>query len=72
VKLRYEQIMTIKETGERLELHIRNVTDKNGNKQASALLFITSSNKSVTVMHLSGNIDKSVIDAVTTGEIRIN
>jgi hypothetical protein len=68
----YEQIMTIKELGERLELHLRIVTDKNNNRQTSALLFITSGSDSVTVMHLSGNIDKSVIDAVTTGEISVS
>ncbi|MDR0814751.1 MAG: DUF4252 domain-containing protein [Bacteroidales bacterium] len=72
VKKGYEQIMTIKESGERLELHIRIVADKNDNKQTSALLFITSGSDSVTVMHLSGNIDKSVIDAVTNGEISVS
>ncbi|GHT21531.1 hypothetical protein FACS189464_0440 [Bacteroidia bacterium] len=72
VKKGYEQIMTIKESGERLELHLRIVTDRNDSKQASALLFITSGNDSVTVLLLSGNIDKSVIDAVVNGEISIS
>jgi hypothetical protein len=37
-----------------------------------ALLFITSETNSVTVIYLSGTIDKTLIDAVMKGEIGIS
>ncbi len=63
----FEEIMKVKSSGEKIELYVRKDPDCKNCK--GALLFITSSNSSVTVMHLSGNIDKSLIDAVMNGEI---
>ena len=66
----FEEIMKVKSSGERIELYVRNKPDCEGCK--SALLFITSANTSVTVMHLAGLIDKGLIDAVMNGEIGIS
>ena len=65
-----EEIMIVKSAGERIELYVRNKPDCKDCK--SALLFITSKNTSVTVMHLAGLIDKGLIDAVMNGEIGIS
>jgi hypothetical protein len=67
VKKDFEEIMKVKNSGERIELYVRNKPDCKECK--SALLFITSASSSVTVMHLAGIIDKSLIDAVMNGEI---
>ena len=67
VKKDFEEIMKVKNSDERIELYVRNKPDCKDCK--SALLFITSSNNSVTVMHLAGTIDKTLIDAVMNGEI---
>ena len=66
VKKDFEEIMMVKSAGERMELYVR----KNDGK--GALLFITSSTNSITVMHLAGTIDKTMIDAVMNGEIGIS
>ena len=66
VKNDFEEIMIVRSSGERMELHVRN---KDGR---GALLFITSTANSVTVMHLAGTIDKTLIDAVMNGEIGIS
>ena len=67
VKKDFEEIMKVKNLDERIELYVRNCKDCK-----SALLFITSANKSLTVMHLAGTIDKTLIDAVMNGEIGIS
>ena len=67
VKKGFEEIMKVRSSGERIELYVRNKPDCKECK--SALLFITSASNSVTVMHLAGTIDKSLIDAVMKGEI---
>ena len=67
VKKDFEEIMKVKSSGERIELYVRNKPDCKDCK--SALLFITSASNSVTVMHLAGTIDKTLIDAVMNGEI---
>jgi len=67
VKRDFEEIMKVKSADERIELYVRNCKDCK-----SALLFITSANNSLTVMHLAGTIDKTLIDAVMNGEIGIN
>jgi len=67
VKKDFEEIMKVRSSGERIELYVRNKPDCKECK--SALLFITSASNSVTVMHLAGVIDKSLIDAVMNGEI---
>ncbi len=64
----YEQFLKVKSEGDRVELYIKKNAGKNSN-QNSALLFITSESRSVTVMHLAGIIDKELIDAVMNGEI---
>ena len=70
VKKDFEEIMKVKSSGERIELYVRN---KPGCKDCkTALLFINSANASVTVMHLAGMIDKSLIDAVLDGEIGVS
>jgi hypothetical protein len=68
----YNQIMKVKSSGEQMELYVRSIAEKEDSHKANALLFITSGQGAVTVMHLSGVIDKSVIDAVTNGEISIS
>ena len=67
VKRDFEEIMKVKSADERIELYVRNCKDCK-----SALLFITSANNALTVMHLAGTIDKTLIDAVMNGEIGIN
>ena len=67
VKKDFEEIMKVKNSDERIELYVRNCKDCK-----SALLFITSANNSLTVMHLAGMIDKTLIDAVMNGEIGIS
>jgi len=66
VKSDFEEIMKVNSSGERIELYVRN-RDAN-----SALLFITSATNSITVLHLAGTIDKTLIDAVMNGEIGIS
>jgi len=67
VKKDFEEIMKVRSSGERIELYVRNCKDC-----MSALLFITSEANSLTVMHLAGTIDKTLIDAVMNGEIGIS
>ena len=66
VKKDFEEIMMVRSSGERMELYSQNKDGK------GALLFITSSSNSVTVMHLAGTIDKTLIDAVMNGEIGLS
>ena len=66
VKVDFEEIMIVRSGGERVELYVRSKDNK------GALLFITSNASTVTVMHLAGNIDKTLIDAVMNGEIGIS
>jgi len=71
VKKDFEEIMKVKSSGkERVELYVRQKSACSACK--SALLFITSSDNSFTVMHLAGTIDKSMIDAVMNGDISIS
>ena len=70
VKTGFEQIMKVRNANERIELYVRNKPDCKDCK--SALLFITSANNSLTVMHLAGTIDKTMIDAVMNGEIGLS
>jgi hypothetical protein len=70
VKKDFVEFMMVKNADERVELYVRNTPDCKDCK--SALLFITSTSKSITVMHLAGNVDKSLIDAVMNGEIGIS
>jgi hypothetical protein len=65
VRRDFEEIMKVNSSGERIELYVRNRSTN------SALLFITSATNSVTVLHLAGTIDKTLIDAVMSGEIGI-
>jgi len=67
VRTGFEEIMKVRNSEERIELYVRNCKDCK-----HALLFITSSNNSLTVMHLAGTIDKTLIDAVMNGEIGIS
>jgi hypothetical protein len=67
VKKDFVEFMSVKNAGERVELYVRNTPDCKDCK--SALLFITSTSDSVTVMHLAGIIDKTLIDAVMNGDI---
>jgi hypothetical protein len=66
VRSDFEEIMKVNSSGERIELYVRNQPNK------SALLFITSATNSVTVLHLAGTIDKTLIDAVMNGEIGLS
>jgi hypothetical protein len=70
VKKDFEEIMKVRSSGERVELYVRHKQDCKDCK--SALLFITSADNSLTVMHLAGIIDKTLIDAVMNGEIGIS
>jgi len=71
VKKDFEEIMKVKSSGkERVELYVRHRPDCKDCR--SALLFITSADNSLTVMHLAGTIDKTLIDAVMNGEIGIS
>lgn len=67
VKKGFEEIMKVKNSNERIELYVRNKPDCK--ECRTALLFITSANSSLTVMHLAGIIDKDMIEAVMNGEI---
>ena len=67
VKKDFEEIMKVKSSGESSELYVRNCKNCK-----AALLFISSSINSVTVLHLTGTIDKTMIDAVMNGEIGIS
>ncbi len=68
IKKDFEEIMKVKSSGDKVELYIRKTSPDCADCK-SALLFITSANASVTVMHLAGKIDKAMIDAVMNGEI---
>jgi len=70
VKKDFVEFMMVKNAGERIELYVRNNPGCKDCK--SALLFITSTSNSLTVMHLGGTIDKTLIDAVMNGEIGIS
>jgi len=70
VKKDFEEIMKVRSSGERIELYVRH--KPNCKDCRSALLFITSETKSLTVMHLAGTIDKNMIDAVMNGEIGVS
>ena len=70
IKKDFEEIMKVKSSGERLELYIQNNSGCADCKRA--LLFITSADKSLTVLHLAGKIDKTLIDAVMNGEIGVS
>jgi len=70
VKTDFEEIMKVRNSDERIELYVRNTAGCKDCK--SALLFITSASNTLTVMHLAGVIDKSLIDAVIKGEIGIS
>ena len=70
VKKDFEEIMKVRSSGEHIELYVQN--NPNCKDCKSALLFIASETNSVTVMHLSGTIDKTLIDAVMNGEIGIS
>jgi len=70
VKTGFEEIMKVRTSEERVELYVRNRPDCKD--CAGALLFIASSDKSFTVMHLAGTIDKTLIDAVMKGEIGLS
>jgi hypothetical protein len=67
IKKDFEEIMRVKNSNERVELYVKKDADSNDFK--SALLFVTSSDSSVTVMHLAGKIDKNLIEAVINGDI---
>ena len=70
VKNGFEEIMKVKTASERIELYVQNKQDCKECK--TALLFITSASNTLTVMHLGGIIDKSLIDAVMNGDIGIS
>jgi len=67
LKRDFTEFMSMRNADERVELYVRNVSEN----QANALLLITTATNSVTVIHLAGNIDKTLIDAVISGEIGI-
>ena len=67
----YEEIMKVKSSDDRLELYVRN-KPANCKDCKGALLFINSATNSVTVIYLTGTVDKSLIDAVMNGEIGIS
>ena len=67
VKKDFVEIMKVKNVNERVELYVRQKPDCKD--CTSALLFISSTANSVTVMHLAGVVDKTLIDAVMNGEI---
>ncbi len=70
IKNDFEEIMKVKSSGERLELYVRKTSDCKDCK--GALLFVTSADAAVTVMHLAGKIDKSLVDAVMNGDISVS
>jgi len=62
----FEEMMKVNRSDERIELYVRSRGSR------GSLLFIASSANSVTVMHLAGTIDKTLIDAVMNGEIGLS
>ncbi|MDR1866496.1 MAG: DUF4252 domain-containing protein [Bacteroidales bacterium] len=70
----YQQIMKMKSSGERVELYHKNIPMNTAEEDAkiSALLFMTTQKSSVTLVYLSGTIDKRVIEAVMNGEIHVS
>jgi len=70
VKTGFDEIMKVRNANERIELYVRHKPDCKD--CMSALLFITSAANSLTVMHLAGTIDKTLIDAVMNGEIGLS
>ncbi|MDR0714906.1 MAG: DUF4252 domain-containing protein [Bacteroidales bacterium] len=67
----YEPIMKVKSSTERMELYIGTVSENKEKQETNALLVISSNDSSVVVMHLSGIIDESLIDAVMKGKISV-
>jgi len=59
------QILKVKEKGEVLEMYLKKGGDN------SVLVFMADSATEYAVFYLQGNLDKSVIDALITGEIKI-
>ena len=70
VRRNFEEIMKVNSSGERVELYIQH--NQNCRDCKSALLLINSDSNSVTVLHLAGTIDKTLIDAVMNGEIGLS
>ena len=70
VRKDFVEFMSVRNAGERVELHVRNIADCRN--CTNALLLITSSANSITAMHLSGTIDQSLIDSVMKGEIGLS
>lgn len=60
----FSQILKVKEKGDLLEMYLKK-------SENSLLVFIADSQAEYAVFYLQGNIDKSVIDALITGEIKI-
>ena len=60
----FAQILKVKEKGDLLEMYLKK-------SENSLLVFIADSQSEYAVFYLQGNIDKSVIDALITGEIKI-
>lgn len=60
----FSQILKVKEKGDLLEMYLKK-------SENSLLVFIADSQTEYAVFYLQGNIDKSVIDALITGEIKI-
>lgn len=60
----FSQILKVKEKGDLLEMYLKK-------SENSLLVFIADSQSEYAVFYLQGNIDKSVIDALITGEIKI-
>lgn len=60
----FSQILKVKEKGDLLEMYLKK-------SEKSLLVFIADSQTEYAVFYLQGNIDKSVIDALITGEIKI-
>jgi hypothetical protein len=67
VRNHFTEFMSVRNADERVELYVRNAPEN----QTNALLLITTASNSVTVIHLAGNIDKTLIEAVMSGEIGI-
>lgn len=60
----FSQILKVKEKGDLLEMYLKK-------SENSLLVFTADSRTEYAVFYLQGNIDKSVIDALITGEIKI-
>lgn len=60
----FAQILKVKEKGDLLEMYLKK-------SENSLLVFIADSQTEYAVFYLQGNIDKSVVDALITGEIKI-